>query len=100
MAVRWHCLDKGFGDSDIPPYYHTALPTSEPEHEKAMLSDRVRQIMNVAAARLTEDTPSGESTLRISERGGSHRTVEVVGPNGTRMRVPQNVAADFMNAPQ
>mmetsp|Transcript_122307 Transcript_122307/g.273249 ORF Transcript_122307/g.273249 Transcript_122307/m.273249 type:complete len:393 (+) Transcript_122307:16-1194(+) len=98
MALRWHCLEKAFGDSEIPAYYHTALPTSEPEPE-AMLSDRVRQIMSVAAAHLTETTPtaSGESTLCVSERGGSHRTVEVVGPNGTRKTVPRNVAADFMS---
>jgi len=84
----------------IPPMHYDCLRTHEPapQEEEIPLSDRVRNVVNVAAARLSEVTPvgSGEDSLRISR--GSRRTIEIVGPSGASTTVNRNVAADFLGA--
>lgn len=96
LALRWQLQEHGA--CPLPSGgYHMALPTSELEPEE-LLSERVRQILGAAAGRLTETTPSasGNTTLRVSRDGGSHRTVEVVLANGHLTTVSRNIAADFL----
>jgi len=97
FAVCWQCQDQGLWLSPSGGR-HVALPTSEPPPGPP-LSERVQQIMSVAARRLAETTPpvSGETTLRISGAERSHRTVEVVLANGNRTTVSQNIASDFID---
>mmetsp|Transcript_25199 Transcript_25199/g.50966 ORF Transcript_25199/g.50966 Transcript_25199/m.50966 type:complete len:365 (+) Transcript_25199:153-1247(+) len=96
FAACWQCQDTGLWLSPRGGR-HMALPTSEPP-QGPLLSERVQRIMDVAAQRLTETTPpvSGDSTLRISGAERSHRTVEVVLPNGNQTTVSQNIASDFI----
>merc|ERR1712226_292823 len=76
----------------VPPGYECSVPLEDPdmEHEiqagtpsaspvAAPLSDRVRRLVDIAAARFGEHTPSGtgETTLRTSPGSGSCRAVEV-----------------------
>eukprot|EP00747_Dinoflagellata_sp_TGD_P163183 gnl/TRDRNA2_/TRDRNA2_181592_c0_seq1.p1 gnl/TRDRNA2_/TRDRNA2_181592_c0~~gnl/TRDRNA2_/TRDRNA2_181592_c0_seq1.p1 ORF type:complete len:437 (+),score=69.93 gnl/TRDRNA2_/TRDRNA2_181592_c0_seq1:91-1401(+) len=104
LALFWHCQDSSKfslpfgGASTLPPGgYHQKLPTREPAPNEVQLSDRVQQIVSIAATRFSDPTPSasGDSTLRVSGTG-SHRTIEVVGPGGSRSAIPRNVAADFL----
>eukprot|EP00928_Gymnodinium_smaydae_P064643 TRINITY_DN47923_c0_g1_i2.p1 TRINITY_DN47923_c0_g1~~TRINITY_DN47923_c0_g1_i2.p1 ORF type:complete len:430 (-),score=91.66 TRINITY_DN47923_c0_g1_i2:149-1438(-) len=92
-----------FGPS-TPSGYDCAIPQHDPDTEVELppqngLSERMRQLVNIAAGRAADITPaqSGESTLRNSERR-SHRVVQVVGPDGRRSSVPRNVAADFVSS--
>lgn len=98
LAVCWHCHDGGLCLSPSGGR-HVALPTAEPAHA-ALLSERVHRVMSAAAGRLADTTPSvsGDSTLRISGAEGSHRTVQVVLPNGSQTTVSQNIASDFIDA--
>ncbi|CAE8696159.1 unnamed protein product, partial [Polarella glacialis] len=79
-------------------FYHHAIPTNDPTPE-IPLSDRVQRIMNVAAARLTETSPaaSGENSLRAFGGGGSHHTIQVLAPDGSRSVLNRNLAADFLD---
>lgn len=83
------------GLCEDPTTLHVALPTEEPEP----LGGRVQQLAAAAASQLEETTPpaSGSSTLRLSGADRSHRTVEVVLPNGHQLSVPQNIASDFID---
>merc|ERR1712187_594582 len=78
----------------VPPGYECSVPLEDPDMEivaetpsaglgSSPLSDRVRHVVGIAAARFGELTPTGtgDSTLRMSPGGGSCRRVEVGGPD-------------------
>eukprot|EP00927_Polykrikos_kofoidii_P050397 TRINITY_DN44316_c0_g1_i1.p1 TRINITY_DN44316_c0_g1~~TRINITY_DN44316_c0_g1_i1.p1 ORF type:complete len:416 (+),score=49.75 TRINITY_DN44316_c0_g1_i1:88-1335(+) len=100
FALRWQLMDHGLFGVIPPQGYESAVPLDEPGEdirngsgpEGSLLSERVKALVSVAAARLRDNTPtaSGESSLRLS-RGGSRRSVAIGGT-----AVPRNVAADFV----
>lgn len=98
ITCFWHVRDMYFGNGSVS---YQGLPTSEPVTVEVLLSDRVRQIMNVAASRLTDETPpaTGENTFRGSQVDQNRTILMAPGPGArpsAKSNVPKNVAADFV----
>lgn len=87
LAAYWYSVDLGFWGEKPMPWYHQALPTEEP----ALLSARVRTLLDMA--RLGEETPPASGCSTVRGEGG---TVQVVGPGGICKSIPRNVATDFL----
>jgi len=97
FAGYLHTRDHGCCGILPPQGYDSAVATSGPSaaDEEVPLSERVRGIVSTVSARFNEVTPSPTP----GRGSNSVRNLEVTGTRGAKdasMKVPANVAADFL----